>query len=118
MNGLLVAAIIESISSRRDGTIKIVIGCQEMSPSKSGELFSYTNKLSSIYVSPKESITQSELDQTDKLDPELQGRTQSQRIRNTLYKLFEQDTETFANFDAYYKVKTEQIINHLKSKIK
>lgn len=75
------------------------------------------NSLAVTYISPKD-VNQKEIDQVDKLDPELEGKTQSQRIRNVLYLLFEQNNEGFKTFDTYYKSKTELYIEHLKAKIK
>jgi hypothetical protein len=51
--GLLLAAIVENVSTRRDGTLKITFGCQEMSSGKSGELVSMQNKVVAIYISKK-----------------------------------------------------------------
>jgi hypothetical protein len=116
MNGILLPATIENISTRKDRTVKITLGTQELSPAKAGELFDLMNKLSVTYISPK-SIAQSELDQVDALDPEFEGKTQSQRLRNVLYKLFQQDPEGHKDFDNYYRAKTEKIIEHLKTKI-
>lgn len=92
MNGLMLSTYIENVSTRKDKTVKITLGTQELSPGKAGELFSLLNQLAVTYISPKE-ISQKEIDQVDKLDPELSGKTQSQRIRNVLYKLFEQNNE-------------------------
>lgn len=116
MNGLLLPTYVENISTRKDKTVKITLGTQELSPSKAGELFQLLNTLAITYISPKQ-MSQVELDQVDKIDPEFEGKTQSQRIRNVLYKLFEQDNEGFKDFDSYYKSKTERYIEHLKSKI-
>lgn len=116
MNGLLLSVYVENITSRKDKTIKITIGTQELSPSKAGELFQLLNTLAVCYLSPK-SIGQGEIDQVDKVDAEFGGKTQSQRIRNVLYKLYEQAPEGFKDFDTYYKSKTEKYIEHLKSKI-
>ncbi len=67
---------------------------------------------------PERDIDQKEIDQVDKLDPDLPGgKTQSQRIRNVLYKLYEQAPEGFTSFDGYYRAKTEIIIEHFKTKI-
>lgn len=118
MNGLILSSLVEAIQSRKDSTVKIVLGTQKLSPSQAGELFSLMNKLVAVYISPKESVSAKEIEQVDKLDPELHGKTQSQRLRNVLYKLFEQDGEGFKEFDSYYKGKTEKIIEHLKTKIK
>lgn len=117
-NGILLASIIENISTRSDGTIKVVLGTQEMSQGKAGELFALNRKLAAVYISPKDTINQKELDQVDSVEVDMPGKTQSQRIRAVLYKLFEQDNEGHKDFKAYYQSKTEVIITHLKSKIK
>jgi hypothetical protein len=117
MKGLMLSVLVENISTRKDRTVKVILGTQELSQGQAGELFNLMNTLAAVYISPKELIDQKEIDQVDKLDPELQGRTQSQRIRNTLFLLFQQGNEGFQSFDTYYKAKTEMYIEHLKSKI-
>ena len=117
MKGTLLSTVIENISTRKDNTVKITLGTQELSPSKAAELFQMLNKLAVTYISTKE-ITQREIDQVDKIDPEFQGKTQSQRIRNVLFILFEQNSEGFRDFDSFYKNKTEAYIDNLKTKLK
>jgi hypothetical protein len=114
MNGIILGTYVENITTRKDKTVKITLGTQELSPSKAGELFTMLNQLAVTYISPKE-ISQSELDQVDKLDPEFAGKTQSQRIRGVLYKLWEQNNEGFKSFDNYYRSKTDLYIEQLKS---
>ena len=118
MTGILLPAIIESISTRADGSVKITIGTQELSQGRAGELFSLTRKLAVVYISPKDSVPQKELDQVDNIDPEFtNAKTQSQRIRAVLFKLWEQQPEGHKDFDAFYKAKTNQVIEHFKSKL-
>lgn len=116
MNGLLIPVQIESVSTRKDKTVKLVMGTQELTPSKAGEVFNLLNTVSIVYICPK-GIDQNEIDQVDRLDAEFSGKTQSQRIRSVLYKLYEQSNEGFKDFDNYYKSKTEKYIEHLKAKI-
>lgn len=116
MKGLMLSCQIESIASRKDKTVKVVIGTQELSPSKAGELFNLNNKIATVYISEK-AIDQREMDQIDKIDPEFEGKTQSQRIRNVLYILYTQADEGFHEFETYYRNKTDKIIDHLKGKI-
>lgn len=116
MNGSLLSVQIENIATRKDKTVKIILGTQELSPAKAGELFQLMNQIAVCYISPK-TISQSEIDQVDKIDPEFEGKTQSQRIRGVLFKLFQQDSEGFKTFDDYYHNKTEKYIEHLKTKI-
>lgn len=116
MNGLLLPVYVENISTRKDKSVKVTLGTQELSPNQAGDLFQFMNKLAVCYVVEK-SISQDEIDQVDKINPELSGKSQSQRIRNVLFKLFEQNNEGFKDFNSYYQSKTEKYIEHLKSKI-
>lgn len=117
MDGTLLSCQVSGIRSLKDGSVSVNIETQELSPSKAGELFSLRNKIVVVYIAAKETLNQKEIDQVDKINPEFGGKTQSQRLRNVLFKLFEQDNEGWKDFDAYYKTKTEKIIEHLKSKI-
>lgn len=117
MKGILIPIQVENIQTRKDNTIKIVLGTQEMSEGNAGKLFAMNNKYGFAHISPAD-ISQSELNEVDQLNPELEGKTQGQRIRNVLYILFTQNNEGHLDFDAYYKAKTEKIIEHLKTKIK
>lgn len=117
MTGLLLPAEVSSIRSLADGSVSICMNTQELSPSKAGELFSFRKKIIMMYLSPKDTIPQKELDQVDKIDPEFDGKTQSQRIRNVLYKLFEQQNEGHKDFETYYRSKTEKIIEHFKNQL-
>jgi hypothetical protein len=116
MNGSLLSVQVENITTRKDRTVKITLGTQELTPSKAGELFQLMNQIAVAYISPK-SISQKEIDQVDQVDPEFEGKTQSQRIRSVLFKLFSQNGEGFKDFDSFYKSKTEKYIEHLKAKI-
>jgi hypothetical protein len=115
---ILIAATVESLTTRKDHTIKIVIGTQELAPDKGSEILSLMNKLCAVYISEKETVPQNIIDQVDELDIDLPGKTQSQRLRSVLYVLFSQDTEGYKTFDEFYHFKTDKIIDHLKTKIK
>lgn len=116
MKGILLATTVENISTRKDKTVKITLGTQELSPSKAGELFDMMNKVAFTYINAKE-IDQKDIDQVDKLDPEIPGKTQSQRIRNVLFILWQQGNEGFKDFQSYYVSKTERFIEELKMQI-
>jgi hypothetical protein len=116
MKGLLIPAYVENITTRKDKSVKITLGTQEISQGSAGEIFSMLNNLVVAYISPKQ-IDQKEIDQVDKLDPELGGKTPSQRIRNVMFILWTQDNEGHKEFDTYYRAKAEIIIDNLKARI-
>ena len=117
MDGLLLPAIVSSIRSLKDGSVSLTVETNELSPSKAGELFSFRKKVVMMYLSPKETIPQKEIDQINNLDADVQGKSQSQRIRAIYYLLHQQDSEGYKTFPEYYQAKTEKIIEHLKSKL-
>lgn len=116
-SGILLACQVENIASRRDGTIKIVLGTQELSQSKAGELFGLQNKIACAYISPKDTIPQKELSQVDEMEPDLPGKSPSNRMRNVLFLLWKQDQEGYKEFDPYYRSKMEVFIENLKNNI-
>lgn len=116
MNGTLFSAIVGGIRTLKDGSVSITFETPECSPGKAAELFSLRNAIAYLYVSANQ-ITREEQKITDSLDPELNNKSQSQRIRNVLYLLHQQANEGFKTFDEYYKAKTELYIDHLKSKL-
>jgi len=115
---MTLAVIVEGIRTRKDRTLAVTLGTQELSPAQSGDLVQMVGKLAACYLTEKETVPQDVIDRVDKADIDLPGKSQSQRIRSVLFILFKQDDEGFQTFDAYYHAKTEKIIDHLKAKIK
>ena len=115
---MTLAVIMEGVRTRKDRSLAVTLGTQELSPNQAGQLVEMTGKLCAVYITEKESIPQEVIDQVDEADIDLPGKSQSQRIFSVLFVLFKQDPEGFENFNQYYHAKTEKIINHLKSKIK
>lgn len=117
MNGLLLACQIEGVSTRKDRTVSVKLGTQEMSPANAGQLLGMANQLVAVYLSPKETISQREVDQVDAVNPEFPGKSQSQRLRNVLFVLWQSNSEGYKDFDAFYRHSTELIIDNIKSKL-
>jgi len=115
MTGTLLSCLIGGIRSLKDGSVSVTLETQELTPAKAAELFALRNRVAIVYISNKE-IDKSEIEKVDKLKPELGGKTQGQRIRNTLFMLHSENPEGFADFDSYYKHKTDLYIEHLKTK--
>lgn len=115
IDGLLLAAQVEGVMTRRDGTLKITIGCQEMSGSKSGELLTMQNKVCAVYISQKETVSQQVIDMVDGTSVDMPGKTKSQRQRAVLYRIWELQKEGHKTFESFYAFKMEQHITDLKS---
>jgi hypothetical protein len=116
MEGILLSTYVENIATRKDKSVKIVLGTPELTPEQAGQLFGLNNALVATYLCSK-GVDKQEIAQIDKADIEMQGKSQSQRIRNVLFLNFKQHPEGFKDFDTYYKNKTEAIIEHYKGKL-
>ena len=116
--GTLLPAIIEKISTLKDGSVSLTIYTQELSPQKAAELFTLRGKLATVYLSPSD-ISSKELSLVDTIEPDLPGgKTPSQRMRNVLWILFKQDSEGHKDFPTYYQSKMDSYIDGLKQEIK
>lgn len=113
---ILLKATVENIASRKDNTLRITVGTQQLK--EGAELFALQNELVSIGIS-RLNITQEdvELIAENKFGVEdvPNKKSQSQRLRGVLFLLGSQRGET--DFDSYYKRTMENIIEFYKAKL-
>lgn len=114
IDGILLASQVEGIQTRRDGTLKVTLGCQEMSQAKAGELLTMQNKVCAVYISQKETVTQNVIDMVDSVDVDIPGKTKSQRQRAVLYRIWEADKQGHKTFESFYAYHMEKHIEELK----
>ncbi len=115
---IVLNATVENLSTRADRTVKIVIGTQENV--KAAELFALQGQLVTVGISTNGlKPDEIELLRTSKfeIDDIPDGKSPSQRLRNTLFRNWEQANGGYSDFNLYYLNKMETIINHYKSKL-
>lgn len=98
-------AIIDKVSTLKDGSVRVSLITRALSPTQMAELFFWVNK----------EILAIDIDESNKDD-----KSPSQRLRGVLYKLFEisDDKDKYNNeFELYYRSKLERIIESLKEKL-
>jgi len=115
--GILIAAYVEGIRSRKDKTVALTIGTNELTPEKAGDLFSLNGKLITAYLSVND-IGMEDMEIVDSIEPDLPGKTPSQRLRNVLYVMWEQNSEGYTDHNLHYLYYMDKMINHYKSKLK
>jgi len=113
---ILLPGQIESIASRKDKTIRLTIGTQELNPNTAAEIFSM-NQQFCYFAIKHESFMKSETELIDGLKADYNEKTPSQRLRNILFRIYEQDNQGYKDFNTFYIAKMEQICEHYKSKI-
>lgn len=114
---IVLAGQIESIASRKDKTVKVSLGTQELTPNQAAELFSLNQQFCYLAIK-NESFTNDEVIQIDNLKTELDSiKSPSQRLRNILYRNYEQDNQGYKDFNTYYIGSMEKICEHFKNKL-
>ena len=116
-NKIIFPAQIEYIGTRKDKTLVVKLGTQELSPDVSSEIFRLHNTLCYILIKP-EPVTKEDETVIDKLSEltlsDIPGKTQSQRLRNVLFLLWKKDNKGFKEFESYYQHLMERIIETYK----
>lgn len=117
---IILKSQVEAIASRKDNTLKITLGTQELSPKDCGEMFGLMNKLCTVGIAAndleKEDI---ETLQSAKLNIEdvPNGKSPSQRLRGVLFVYWQQHETGFTDFNQFYADYMEKKINQIKSKL-
>lgn len=113
-------AQIEGIQSRKDNTIKVVLGTQELKPSDGGKLLALSNKLCSIGIAPND-LTPKEIKTLQEsrlsIDDVPNGKSLSQRLRGVLFVYWQQHDTGFEEFNDFYADYMEKRITNIKSKL-
>ncbi len=109
-------AILTSFKRLKDKSVNVTFNLQEISSEDFMEIDTQIDSFGIVYFSLKGILTDQEKKAIDEVSLEVGGKTQSERIRNVLYRLHEQ-TETEEEFDSFYKRKTNEIIEHFKNKL-
>lgn len=119
MKKITLAAQFDGYANRKDKTCSLRFITQEMKPSEVAHVHGMIDTFGYLYFKGENELSQEELESLDNLDTEMYDtpKTQSQRIRNTIFVLWKQKPEGFSEFKDYYKWKTDRIIQHLKDQI-
>jgi len=114
---IILPAQIEGLTSRKDKTIKVTFGTQELSPVDAAQVFQLNQRFCYIAIK-EETFQQDELNKLDDIKTNLEtNKTPSQRLRGILYINYQQNNEGYKDFTTYYTSKMEVICEHFKLKI-
>lgn len=113
---IVLGGTVGSIATRVDGSVSIKFETDELDAASAGNLFQLRGKYAKALFSD-DNIT--ELEANVVAATELTGtkkKSPSQRLRNVLYKLFEQSGYSI-EFENFYATEMERIIDGVKSKL-
>lgn len=118
---------VDSIRTLADNSLRVSIGTPELSPQTVGDLYSVLKQPGFVVLSTQP-ITQKQIDAVESasIDMEFDTKTPAQRLRNVLYRIWEQTSPKdknsegiteYIDFDLFYKRKMNELINHFKTKL-
>lgn len=116
---ILLPAQLEGVSTRKDKTLKLVFGSQELSPNDAASVMTLANSFCFLAIKP-ETFTETEKELMAQVKADMltnNAKTPSQRLRGVLYVLFTTNNEGFDKFDAFYTHHISRIIDQYKLKI-
>lgn len=113
---ILLPVQLNPISRRKDRSVKLSLETRELSPTEIMTLMAIEGE--EMWMSL--ATTEQELPEAPEESPELETKTQAQRLRAVLFILYKKATENgsfVGTFDNYYRDRMEKIIESLKAKI-
>lgn len=117
---ITVKAQVESVSTRKDRTIKLAFSTQELKGKDAAKLLDLQNELVNLGISPK-GLDDNEIQLLRESKFGIQDipneKSKSQRLRGVLYVLFEHDSKGFTTFQNFYDNKMTEIIEHFKNQL-
>ena len=114
---LQIPCVIDSLRTLKDGSIKITIETQEITPEDFTILAQYRNTFGYM-VFRETPVTEADLANVPDVVPEFKNdKTPSQRLRAVFYRMWEQSGKPGENFQTWYVGKMEQLIDHYKQQL-
>lgn len=114
---ILIAGQLEGLTTRKDKTIRLTFGSQELSPKEFAEIFAMNQQFCYIGIKP-EPFSKIESDSIESLKTEYDDmKSPGQRLRAILYRNHEQEPEGFKTFAEYYLFKMDKLCEHFKTKL-
>ena len=115
MKKVIFEAGINKVGTLADGTLSINLHTQELPADTMMRIFELNKKPGLVLIS-SDTISKKDIDEIDKFtsDFEFNQKTPSQRLRNVLYRVWEQGEQN-KEFRLFYEIQMEKIVNKYKA---
>ncbi len=115
---LIIPAILENITTRKDKTVRLSFGTQELTVEQISEL--YKSIQSYVFMALKSDLfktQEKEIIEGIEVDYADNTKTHSQRLRSVLFVYWKQNNQGYKDFKDFYYYQLENLITHFKSKL-
>jgi len=114
---LLRQCTLDRANRRKDKSVSMSFTTSlEQSSSEFMEIDALLGDAGVLYFKSNGNLTPEEIKELDGVEIEVEGKTKSQRLRNVMYVLHQQNEEVIS-FDEFYSLQMEKIIQHYKDKL-
>jgi len=114
---LLRTVTLDRAARRKDKSVSMTfITTLEQSSGEYMEIDRILNDSGVLYFKSNGNLTKEEIKELDSVEIEVEGKTKSQRLRNVMYILWQQNQSLYS-FDEFYAMEMEKIIQHYKDKL-
>ena len=113
---VIIAATIDTLRSRKDKTWSITIGTQELTPDQAAEVMKLNGQLCSIAFKFS-NFAPDETELLEQINPDMESKSFSKRLRDVLFVWFKQDEQGFKDFASFYSHYMELYIGNVKRKL-
>lgn len=112
---VLLPAILSSIKSRKDRSYALTFDTRELNGIEAAALLDELQKEGWLLYSADDDLTEEDIPD-EKPDPMLGTKTQAQRLRAVIYRMWEQHGKK-GDSESYYRSIMESLIEQLKEKL-
>lgn len=102
---------------KTDGSGTLSFHTGELTPEQVARFHMLRNSVGVLAYKIKGQLTKEEEGILDEVDLEIEGKTKSERLRNSLYRLWEQKPEGYTDFKSFYSDRMEKLIEQVKKKL-
>jgi len=117
MNTTQFQAIIDGVTKKKDSTLSVKLGTQELSPEDTAKIFEFGNKMIWVAFCENE-LTEQDLDIPEVAVEFKKDKSPSERLRAVLYVYWEKNQSKLGkSWENWYRDYMDRIISNIKEKL-
>lgn len=111
------AVVFDTYRVRKDGSAVLCFETGELTPSDVASLHVLRNSVGVVGFSRRDSLSAKEVKEIETIDAEIESKSKSERLRNVLHVLFQQQPDGYTEFKQFYADRMERIIQQIKTRL-
>ena len=113
-NQVQAPAVLEGVSTLKDGGVSLRFHTQELQPDEKTNLFNRVEQFGWLLFKETE-FKDDDTKELEAIRRDTGGKSPSQRLRSALYVLYQQRGDQSTTFEQFYSQQMEKVINQVKS---